>query len=142
MEVKDEPDNLRFWCRWLKPWKGKMARSLWKGWPRTPGIRFLQRTQRSGLAAAGEYRIGRARTGTVALGGEANHFQIAFDDDLGYLTDGRVLDSGEFYIKANLDKDNPRAVGLHKQLGSGKKLGLSVLGRVTESHTEGEDAGN
>lgn len=78
-----------------------------------------------------------ARTGTVALGGEANHFQIAFDDDLGYLTDGRVLDSGEFYIKANLDKDNPRAVGLHKQLGSGKKLGLSVFGRVTESHTEG-----
>lgn len=79
-----------------------------------------------------------ARTGTVALGGEANHFQIAFDDDLGYLTDGRVLDSGEFYIRAALDQDNPRAVGLHKQLSNGKQLGLSVFGLITKSHTEGE----
>lgn len=79
-----------------------------------------------------------ARTGIVALGGEANHFQIAFDDDLGYITDGRVLDSGEFYIRADLDQNNPRAIGLHKQLSGGKQLGLSVFGRVTESHTEGQ----
>ncbi|MCK9629020.1 MAG: hypothetical protein M0R37_10565 [Bacteroidales bacterium] len=78
-----------------------------------------------------------ARTGTVALGGEANHFQIAFDDDLGYLNDGRVLESGEFYIRAELDRDNPRAVGLHKQLARGRQLGLSVFGFITKSHTEG-----
>lgn len=77
-----------------------------------------------------------ARTGMVALGGEADHFRIAFDDDLGYITDGRVLDSGAFYIRAELDVDNPRAVGLHTQLRKGKQLGLSVFGVVTESHTD------
>jgi len=79
-----------------------------------------------------------ARTGKVALGGEADHFSIAFDDDLGKLVDGSVSDQGEFYIKAQLDIDNPRAVGLHTSLGKGKQLGLSVFGKVTEFH---EDAG-
>ena len=79
-----------------------------------------------------------AKAGKVALGGEADHFQIAFDDDLGKLVDGSVSDQGEFHIKAQLDTDNPRAVGLHTSLGKGKQLGLSVFGKVTEFH---EDAG-
>lgn len=77
-----------------------------------------------------------AKAGKVALGGEADHFQIAFDDDLGKLVDGSVSDQGEFFIKAQLDTDNPRAVGLHTSLGKGKQLGLSVFGKVTEFHDE------
>jgi len=72
-----------------------------------------------------------AQTGKVVLGGEADHRHIAFDDDLGNLVDGEVKDNGEFYIRAKLDNANPRAVGLYDALESGKQLGLSVFGRVT-----------
>ncbi|HIP95822.1 MAG TPA: hypothetical protein EYH32_01260, partial [Anaerolineae bacterium] len=77
-----------------------------------------------------------AKSGTVALGGEADHYHIAFDDDLGYLVDGHVTDKGEFFIRALLDKDNPRAVGLWRMLRKGKKLGLSVFGKITEFHID------
>jgi hypothetical protein len=79
-----------------------------------------------------------AKKGSVVLGGESNHWEIAFDDDLGKLVDGAVTDSAEFYIKALLDEDNPRASGLHAALKKGKQLGLSVFGRVTEFH-QGDD---
>jgi hypothetical protein len=79
-----------------------------------------------------------ARRGTVALGGEANHYQIAFDDDLGLLVDGGVSDAGEFSIRAKLDKVNPRAVGLYDSLENGKQLGLSVFGKVTSYDNTGD----
>jgi len=72
-----------------------------------------------------------ARKGVVVLGGEADHYKIAFDDDLGKVVDGAVTDNADFYIRSELDKDNPRAVGLWKSLANGKQLGLSVFGKVT-----------
>jgi hypothetical protein len=89
------------------------------------------------ISVKGQESMARwANTGKVILGGEANHFQIAFDDDLGNLVEGSVTDRGEFFIKAELDTDNPRAVGLHKSLSKGKQLGLSVFGKMTEFHEE------
>lgn len=77
-----------------------------------------------------------ANTGEVVLGGEADHFAIAFDDDLGRVTRGEVLDNGDFYVQAQLDADNPRAVHLHKKLRQGTQLGLSVFGTITKSHLD------
>ena len=77
-----------------------------------------------------------AKQGTVVLGGEADHFKLAFDDDLGFLVDGQVTKAGEFFIRAELDPDNPRALGLYRALKKGKKLGLSVFGKVTRFHVE------
>lgn len=79
-----------------------------------------------------------AQKGTVVLGGEANHYMIAFDDDLGALVDGHVTDKGEFYLRSELDADNPRAVGLHTSLQKGKQLGLSVFGKITDFHDEND----
>ncbi len=74
-----------------------------------------------------------AKSGTVALGGEADHFKVAFNDDMGYLVDGRVSDSGEFLIKAQLDKDMSKARDLVAAIDKkDKKLGLSVFGRITD----------
>ena len=80
-----------------------------------------------------------ANSGTVVLGGEADHFSVAFDDDLGIVQKGEVLTDGSFFVRAKLDKDNPRAVGLHKKLADGAQLGLSVFGRVTKPVTKSED---
>ncbi len=73
-----------------------------------------------------------ARKGVVVLGGEADHYKIAFDADLGKVVDGAVTEDAGFYIRSELDKDNPRAVGLWNSLAKGKQLGLSVFGKVTD----------
>lgn len=84
------------------------------------------------ISVAGQEAMAQwAQAGKVVLGGEADHYHIAFDDDLGTLVDGEVKGSGQFYIRAKLDNTNPRAVGLYDALESGKRLGLSVFGRVT-----------
>ena len=73
------------------------------------------------VSVGGQESMARwARTGKVALGGEASHYQIAFDDDLGCLIDGCVTEKGELYLKAHLDTDKPRAVDLHTSLVRGK----------------------
>ena len=77
-----------------------------------------------------------ARKGVVVLGGEADHYKIAFDDDLGKVIDGAVTENADFYIRSQLDQDNPRAVGLWKSLANGKQLGLSVFGKVTDFSNE------
>lgn len=89
------------------------------------------------ISAEGQASMARwANTGEVVLGGEADHFHVAFDDDLGNVVEGRVTETNEFYIRAKLDGDNPRAVHLHKKVREGTQLGLSVFGKITKSHTE------
>lgn len=89
------------------------------------------------ISAKGQASMAQwANTGAVVLGGEADHFRVGFDDDLGVLEKGEVQDGCNFYIRARLDKDNPRAVYLHKKMSDpdGPKLGLSVFGVATEHH--------
>lgn len=65
------------------------------------------------IAAKGQAAMARwANTGEVVLGGEADHFSVAFDDDLGTVVKGQVTEDGSFFVSAKLDPDNLRAVHL------------------------------
>jgi hypothetical protein len=77
------------------------------------------------------------KAGDVILGGEADHWRRAFDDDLGQAIDARVLDGGGFYTKSRLFDWNERGKTLHKALEDGVQLGMSVFGKVTDFHREG-----
>lgn len=115
------------------------------------GVNVDRVNDRMAESAIHAFKVAIDRGKLVPMGGDQfvksqlplrSEHQNHWDDDLGWLVEAEVDENKNLWIKAELDQDNPRAVGLFKRLQRGSspgrplQIGLSVGGWINKVRHE------